>query len=146
MELTESWIQQVDAANGHAQTPPAENENLLRLEEILAKRQLTSFFQPILNLASGQIFSYEALIRGPSDSPLHAPANLFKAAEMGNCLAELERQCRHVALESFVKLQLPGRLFLNVSPECLLQADFRQGETLRLIHQLGLNPSQVMIE
>lgn len=146
MELTEPWIQQVDAANGHAQTLPAENENLLRLEEILARQQLTAFFQPILNLASGQIFGYEALIRGPSDSPLHSPANLFKAAEMGNRLAELERQCRHVALESFIKLQLPGRLFLNVSPECLLQADFRQGETLRLIHRLGLNPSQVVIE
>jgi len=142
MELTEPWIQQDDASNGHA----AENGNLSRLEEILATRQLTSFFQPILNLASGQIFGYEALIRGPSDSPLHSPANLFKAAEMGNRLAELERQCRHVALESYIKQQLPGRLFLNVSPECLLQADFRQGETLRLIHRLGLNPSQVVIE
>ena len=146
MELAEPRIQQVDACNGQEQIPPVENENLLRLEEILARRQLTPFFQPILNLASGQIFGYEGLIRGPSDSPLHSPANLFKAAEMGNRLAELERLCRHVTLESFVKLQLPGRLFLNVSPECLLQPDFRQGETLRLIHQLDLNPSRVVIE
>lgn len=146
MELGEHRTQQVCACNGREQILPAEGESLLRLDEILAKRQLTPFFQPILNLASGQIFGYEGLIRGPSDSPLHSPANLFKAAEMSNRLAELERLCRHVTLESFVKQQLPGRLFLNVSPECLLEPDFRQGETLRLIHQLELNPSRVIIE
>ncbi len=129
-----------------AQPMAKEDENHHRFEEILAERQLTAFFQPIINLSNGQIFGYEGLIRGPSDSPLHAPANLFSVAESYNRLAELERLCRHVTLESFVKLDLPGRLFLNVSPECLLQPDFRQGETLRLIHQLNLNPARVIIE
>ncbi|BCB28313.1 diguanylate phosphodiesterase [Sulfurimicrobium lacus] len=146
MDLAEPRLLQIGPRNGHEQPPASESENLQRLDEILAKRQLTPFFQPILNLASGQIFGYEGLIRGPSDSPLHSPANLFKAAEMGNRLADLERLCRLVTLENFVKQQLPGRLFLNVSPECLLQSDFRQGETLRLIHQLDLNPSRVVIE
>lgn len=149
MELAELRNQQFPCTctSSHQACLLAEDgKNRLRIEEILAKRQLTAFFQPILNLSNGQIFGYEGLIRGPSDSPLHSPANLFKSAEANNLLAELERTCRHVTLESFVKLDLPGRLFLNVSPECLLQPDFRQGETLRLIHQLKLNPARVIIE
>lgn len=149
MELTEARAQQAlfgRACTWQAQTTPEDDEGLQRLEDVLAKRQLTAFFQPILSLSNGQIFGYEGLIRGPSDSPLHAPANLFKTAERHGRLVELERLCRHVTLESFVNLQLPGRLFLNVSPECLCKPDFHEGETLRLIHKLDINPARVIIE
>lgn len=149
MELTEPQAPHAlfgRAGAWQAPATPEDDESQRRLADILAKRQLTAFFQPILNLSNGQIFGYEGLIRGPSDSPLHAPANLFKTAERYNRLAELERLCRHVTLESFVTLQLPGHLFLNVSPECLCQPDFREGETLRLINQLELNPARVIIE
>ncbi|MFA7317853.1 MAG: GGDEF domain-containing protein [Sulfuricella sp.] len=116
------------------------------LDVILAQCKLTAFFQPIVEFSGGRIFGYEGLIRGPADTPLHAPIHLFAAAEALGRLAELERLCRHVVLESFVVQKLPGRLFINVSPECLLQPDFREGETLRLIRRLKLNPSRVIIE
>ncbi|PWB52030.1 MAG: diguanylate cyclase [Nitrosomonadales bacterium] len=116
------------------------------LDAILTQRSLTAFFQPIIEFSGGRIFGYEGLIRGPADTPLHAPIHLFKAAEALGRLAELERLCRHVVVESFAAQQLPGRLFLNISPECLLQRDFREGETLRLLRRLELNPSRVIIE
>ncbi len=116
------------------------------LDAILAQSRLTAFFQPIIEFSGGRIFGYEGLIRGPADTPLHSPIHLFKAAEALGRLAELERLCRHVVLESFVVQKLPGRLFINVSPACLLQPDFREGETLRLIRRLKLNPSRVIIE
>jgi EAL domain-containing protein (putative c-di-GMP-specific phosphodiesterase class I)/GGDEF domain-containing protein len=116
------------------------------LDDILAQRSLTAFFQPIIEFSGGRIFGYEGLIRGPANTPLHAPIHLFKAAENLGRLAELERLCRHVVLERFVAQGLPGRLFLNVSPECLLAPDFREGETLRLIQQLDISPSRVVIE
>jgi len=43
------------------------------LDKILHKRALQPVFQPILNLQDGTVIAYEALIRGPSDSPLHSP-------------------------------------------------------------------------
>lgn len=116
------------------------------LDDILSQRSLTAFFQPIVEFSGGRIFGYEGLIRGPEKTPLHAPVHLFRAAEALGRLAELERMSRHVVLESFVAQRLPGRLFLNVSPECLMQPDFREGETLRLIRRLELNPSRVIIE
>lgn len=116
------------------------------LDSILTQRRLTAFFQPIIEFSGGRIFGYEGLIRGPLNTPLHAPIHLFRAAEALGRLAELERLCRHVVVESFAAQQLPGRLFLNISPECLLQRDFREGETLRLIRRLDLNPNRVVIE
>lgn len=126
-----------------------ENKDIMllqRLNEILVHRQLSALFQPILQMQSGAIIGYEGLIRGPSDSPLHSPLNLFKVARANNLSEEVERLCRRVVLERFAELALPGKLFLNVSPECLLQRDVRHGETLGAIQELGLNPDRVIIE
>ncbi|MCU6501244.1 GGDEF domain-containing protein [Rugamonas sp. A1-17] len=125
-----------------------DDEAVLRahLFDILVRRQLSALFQPIIHMQSGEIIAYEGLIRGPSDSPLHAPMNLFKVARANGLTVEVEHLCRRVVLERFAELGLPGKLFLNVSPECLLQRDARHGETLEYIHQIGINPDRVIIE
>ncbi len=116
------------------------------LQDILAGRKLTALFQPIIQMSSGDIIGYEGLIRGPSDSPLHAPMNLFKVARACGLTLEVEHLCRQVVLERFAELNLPGKLFLNVSPECLLLRNARHGETLEYIAQIGINPERVIIE
>ncbi|MDO8306234.1 EAL domain-containing protein, partial [Herminiimonas sp.] len=117
-----------------------------RLKEVIQHRQLTPLFQPIIRMQSGEIIGYEGLIRGPSDSPLHSPLNLFKVARDCGLSVEVEHLCRRITLEKFAELQLPGRLFLNVSPECLVQPDVKHGETLGYIHEVGINPERVIIE
>ena len=119
---------------------------LARLQEILAKQQLNALFQPIIGMQNAEIIGYEGLIRGPADSPLHAPMNLFKVAKRNNLTVKVEHMCRRVVLESFAKLGLPGKLFLNVSPEALLQPDATHGETLDLIQRLGISPERLIIE
>ncbi|KRB89205.1 GGDEF domain-containing protein [Noviherbaspirillum sp. Root189] len=119
---------------------------LSRLHEILHQRQLTALFQPIINMQRGDIVGYEGLIRGPSDSPLHSPMNLFKVARAHHLSVEVEHMCRRVVLERFAELQLPGKLFLNVSPEMLLQPQARHGETLGYIDEVGIHPDRVIIE
>lgn len=125
---------------------PAENQLLQRLQEIIRLRQLTPLFQPIICIQSGEIIAYEGLIRGPSDSPLHAPLALFKAARACGLGVEVEHLCRRITLEKFAELDLPGKLFLNVSPQCLVQPDVKHGETLGYIHEVGINPGRVIIE
>lgn len=116
------------------------------LQSIIDNCSLTAVFQPIVDMRNSNIMGYEGLIRGPSDGPLHAPIALLQAAEMRGRLFEIERLCRKVTLESFVRLKLTGRLFLNISPECLMAPLFRNGETLKLIHSLGINPDRIIIE
>lgn len=116
------------------------------LGDIIARKDLNALFQPIINMGNGQIVGYEGLIRGPSDSPLHSPLALFKVAEENGLMRELEQACRQVVLQRFVEQDLPGKLFLNVSPGCLLQPVFRDNETLDYINEVGLSPSRVIIE
>lgn len=138
------------AANDRISEPrqPESKDAMLlsRLNEILAGRQLNALFQPIINMQNGEIVGYEGLIRGPSDSPLHSPMNLFKVARANGLSVEVEHMCRRVVLERFAELRLPGKLFLNVSPEMLLQPQARHGETLGYIQEVGINPERVIIE
>ena len=119
---------------------------LNRLREIIDHRQLHAVFQPILNMQGGEIIGYEGLIRGPSDSPLHSPLTLFKVARSHNLTVEVEHLCRSVVLERFAELSLPGKIFLNVSPECLCQPNVRHGETLGYLQEYGIDPNRVIIE
>ncbi|MDD5180673.1 MAG: GGDEF domain-containing protein [Gallionellaceae bacterium] len=116
------------------------------LHEILQQRKLTALFQPMLNLESGEIVGFEGLIRGPANSPLHSPINLFGAAQRHGLSLETEMLSRQIVLETFAQLDLPGCLFLNVSPETLTHPQFRNGRTLDFMTRLGIAPDRVIIE
>lgn len=116
------------------------------LISIIEAQQLTAFFQPIYSTSSNELYGYEALIRGPSDSPLHNPQALFDAALEFGVLSELELVCRKISIARFVDLNLKGKLFLNVSPMVFLQEDHPQGKTLSYLAEHQLKPAQVVIE
>lgn len=121
-------------------------EQLSALSSILSQSGLHSLFQPIISLSERRILGYEALSRGPSNSPLHSPLALFAVARQAGRLSELEIACRESACRRFNEQQLPGKLFLNVSPESLLEAAHQPGRTLQLLADFGIPPSQVVIE
>lgn len=121
-------------------------EQLSALGNILAHGDLSSLFQPIVSLSEQRILGYEALTRGPSNSPLHSPLTLFAVARHAGRLSELEMACRKSACKAFSALGLQGKLFLNVSPESLLDPSHQPGRTLKLLQAFGIPPSQVVIE
>lgn len=121
-------------------------EQLSALSSILTQNGVHSLFQPIVRLSERRILGYEALSRGPSNSPLHSPINLFAVARHAGRLTELEIACRESACRRFSQQKLEGKLFLNVSPESLLEPQYQSGLTLRLLQNLGIPASQVVIE
>lgn len=116
------------------------------LQRILQQQLLSPLFQPIVSLPQRQIIGYEALIRGPSDSPLHSPGKLFESAYQCDLLETLEMSCRDVSIREFSRQQGQGLLFLNVNPLLLLQNDHPSGLTLQLLARYGIDPSSVVIE
>lgn len=128
--------------NGPAVTDPLveELDNILRAEDLIV------LFQPIVAAGDQAIYAYEALIRGPSNSALHSPLNLFDTAGRAARVVDLDLLCRRLAIEAFSRLALPGRLFLNVMPASLLQHDFREGLTRNFLEKVGLSPERVVIE
>lgn len=116
------------------------------LHDIMEQRLLTALFQPIVAFQDGTIYGYEALIRGPSDSILHTPDNLFDTALRSGQLSRLDLLCRQIALQSYKEQGLTGKLFLNINPASLLQPDFKPGLTLQHMADLGIVPEQVVME
>lgn len=116
------------------------------LDNVLEQGNLNAMFQPIVDIKAQQILGYEALIRGPSDSPLHSPVTLFEAGHSHGRLSELDLLCRKVSIKRFNKLALPGKLFLNTCPSVLLELDHPSGETLTTLKQLGISPDDIVIE
>lgn len=116
------------------------------LQEVLQQENVKAHFQPIVHLQTRQIYGYEGLIRGPINTVLHAPTRLFEAATSAGRLTELDFLCRRVVIKRFAQLGLSGRLFINVDPYSLVHDHSRESQTLALIEQAGINPSQVIIE
>jgi len=116
------------------------------LLNIIKNKTITTVFQPIFNVKSKTILGYEALTRGPQKTELHSPDKLFHYATQYNLLSELEILCRDRAITRFVELNLPGKLFLNISPLVLLSKNHPQGETIKFVEQAGLSCDQIVIE
>lgn len=116
------------------------------LDRVVASNLLRTVFQPILGFQTRSYLGFEALIRGPAGSPLEAPSALFEAGARFGLTLELERACREQSLRAFSASGLTGKLFLNVSPQCLEDPVLLNGETLRLLRSLGLAPGNIVLE
>ncbi len=118
----------------------------ISFDRIIKEKNLTVYFQPIVDNHLAEIFAYEALIRGPINSLFHSPMDLFHEATKQGRLVELELLCRTLSIDEFQRLNLPGKLFLNASPETLFQTNFRAGETLKMLKKANLPADRVVIE
>jgi len=135
---TQAGGQLPPGAEGH------EPERLLR--SILAEDRLQARFQPIVDLRTGHIHAFEGLIRGPSDSLLHAPEGLFKVAGQTGQLFALEAACCRTLLRAYARSGFTQKLFLNLSPDSITTAGAGDLIPLALLEELGIAPGGIVIE
>lgn len=93
------------------------------IEAILAARSVSTVLQPIVRMRDRTVVGYEALSRGPNNSPLERPDYLFEAAHSAGRTVEMELLCAELALER-TRGKLPKDVFLtiNLGPDALLRA------------------------
>jgi EAL domain-containing protein (putative c-di-GMP-specific phosphodiesterase class I)/GGDEF domain-containing protein len=116
------------------------------LRAMIAEDRLKPHYQAILDLRSGKMHGFEGLIRGPSDSLLHAPQNLFKVALLTGQLVDLEAACCRVLLRGFHASGQPQKLFLNVSPGSLSDPQIDALFRAEAIREAGFSPDRIVIE
>ncbi|MCP5162555.1 MAG: GGDEF domain-containing protein [Hahellaceae bacterium] len=119
---------------------------ICELEGIIAKDLVCTLFQPLVEAKSGQIFGYEALTRGPHTSDLFSPVLLFDLARSCGLSQPLEFMCIKNAVRNFVRLGLPGKLFLNLSPDCILSRNATPEAFKGLFSGLSLSLNDVVVE
>jgi EAL domain-containing protein (putative c-di-GMP-specific phosphodiesterase class I) len=114
------------------------------LEQILKENRIRSVFQPIINLADGSVFGYEALSRGPIDTRLESADALFSAAAAVGATERLERVCRTCSIAAATDIPSGCYLFLNVSPRELEEQN--AGLSREVFEQSGLAQERVVLE
>lgn len=119
---------------------------LMEFETIMRERSVSSVYQPIVSLADGSVFGYEALARGPESSPLYSPLKLFDVAEQANKVYALDKLTREQAILGCGRLGRHQRIFLNIPAHILHDPAFSPGQTLVLLQQLGLSANNVVFE
>jgi EAL domain-containing protein (putative c-di-GMP-specific phosphodiesterase class I) len=117
-----------------------------RLQDVLLGNQITTVFQPIVELETGVLHGLEALSRGPAGTQQHSPMNLFQAAAATDLVFELDRHCRRRALRTARDLPQPYRLFINVVPASMYDPDFQGTSLIRLLEGFGLSPERIVLE
>lgn len=93
-----------------------------RLRTLISSHQLQSHFQPVAQLADGELYGHEALIRTPPGCEWHNPDELFAAARRAELAIELEIECVRLALNAWSQCGTGGQLFLNLSAGALVTA------------------------
>ncbi len=116
------------------------------LQEVLLADQLSTIFQPVVDLRHGTVLGYEALTRGPAGSVYQMPLRLFEMAERADLVFELDRSCRRRALSSAAQLPKSDKLFVNVYPSAMFDPDFQGAALVRLVEEQGLSPDRVVFE
>ena len=91
------------------------------LARIIDGRAVRAVFQPLIDLASGDVVGFEALARGPAGSMLESPGALFEVAYGIGRVAELDWVCRAAAFQAAARVELDPalRLFVNCEPASL---------------------------
>jgi EAL domain-containing protein (putative c-di-GMP-specific phosphodiesterase class I) len=117
-----------------------------RLFDLVVSRQITSVYEPIVEVESRTVFGYEALARGPQDSELHSPYALFATATEQDLLFQLDCLCRQSGLHGARELPGGTKLFLNVRPTTIHDPAFRAESISKTLEACGLSPSDMVFE
>lgn len=116
------------------------------LQRIIREERIRTLFQPVVCLRTGKVFGFEALSRGPEESPLVFPEALFACAKQCHMLWELEILCRKKAIERSKSFIHDYHLFLNVDPQVLNDAKFQDGFTAEFLRDNQLGKDRIIFE
>jgi EAL domain-containing protein (putative c-di-GMP-specific phosphodiesterase class I) len=115
--------------------------------EFLSSGRMVPSFQPIVDLASGDAWGREALMRGKMGTVEVRGAELVAAAEAHEALFSFDARARAAALETGLTAIPEGEvLSLNMDPRAVLDVQSSLRSTWPVIERLGTEPSRVCLE
>jgi EAL domain-containing protein (putative c-di-GMP-specific phosphodiesterase class I)/GGDEF domain-containing protein/CBS domain-containing protein len=129
-----------------SKAPEYPSELHKQLSKVIENSDIKIVFQPIVSLRDGSVLGYEALSRGPVNTPLQNPDALFGVAMECGLLWDLELLCRTKALESAYESGADIKLFLNVNPYVIHDEKFKNGFTKEYLKNFNIDPENIFFE
>ncbi|MBW7876987.1 MAG: EAL domain-containing protein [Candidatus Cloacimonetes bacterium] len=116
------------------------------LQQIILDEDIKTVYQPMIDSVTGEIFSYEALSRGPEGTEFFNPLFLFEIAKESELLFELDNVCRKRAVDNAVALNPNLKLFINALPTTIHEPSFREQYLKEFLKKYGLKPENLVFE
>jgi EAL domain-containing protein (putative c-di-GMP-specific phosphodiesterase class I) len=122
--------------------------------QVLARQHLFFKYQPIFDLATGQVVAHECLARAKSNQgQCFSGQQLIDAALLMNLTFEFDELARSTCLESLAKLctrvgtvEIPQTFFVNVLPNAIARDPKTLEQNFQQVMELGLRPEQIVFE
>lgn len=122
------------------------------MQKLMRNNALDTFFQPILNVKTGETIAFEAFNRPAVTNVFPNTEEFYEFVGQSNQVFLFECFCRNLSLQRFIERSKGNAdkgnllLFINIHPHVLLDPNYQSGETLQLLDQLGIDPKQIVFE
>jgi len=117
------------------------------ITNMIKNKSFTSYFQPIIELATGEIYGYEALLRGVrDDGEILTPGKILDTAKRGDMLFFLDRAARETALKTAAVKRIDKKVFINFLPTAIYNPQNCLLDTVRWAMQLEFDPKNIVFE
>ncbi|QXH58341.1 putative bifunctional diguanylate cyclase/phosphodiesterase [Pseudomonas maumuensis] len=128
----------------------ATHQTVARVRQALRQDELCLHYQPKVNMRSGQVIGFEALLRWmhPSKGPV-PPGEFLPFVEQTDLIVELGEWVIDQALTQLQQWQLSGRdwsLSVNIAARQLQRGDFAQRLARLLARHPGVSPRRLDLE
>ncbi|AIN59337.1 putative bifunctional diguanylate cyclase/phosphodiesterase [Pseudomonas soli] len=128
----------------------ATHQTVARVRQALRQGELCLHYQPKVNMRSGQVIGFEALLRWmhPSKGPV-PPGEFLPFVEQTDLIVELGEWVIDQALTQLQQWQLSGRdwsLSVNIAARQLQRGDFAQRLERLLARHPGVSPARLDLE
>lgn len=121
-----------------------EQEIICELARIIEQKDITPYFQPIINFSNYSVVGFEALCRPNTATVLSNPEMLFKMALKFGMYEHLELLSWEKALEYSCKYLNDVKLFLNCNP--FFVESGRCQDILNMMYRYGVSPANIVLE
>ena len=127
-------------------------KKIMAMEKIIKNKELQTLYQPILNLESGKNLGYEILNRPFKSSLFPTTEKFYDFIGESDQVCAFEFFCRNLSLQRCSQLirNIPFKrntlLFINMTPQALVELTHQIDELLFLLEQYDLTPNQIVFE
>ena len=127
-------------------------KKIMAMEKIMKKKDLQTFYQPILCMESGENVGYEILNRPIKSTLFPTTEKFYDFIGETDQMFAFEYFCRNLSIQRFSQLlketpcEKNSLIFINIDPQALVDLTHRNAELLLLLQQYGLTPNQIVFE
>ncbi len=121
------------------------SEKCIVITKAIDEKRITPYFQPIMNIRTGEIEAYETLMRIEHNGNMLLAAEFLDLATDIGVISKMDNILMEKTFKKASEINYNGSLFVNISPKALIFSEFIP--TVRsMVKEYNMNPANVIFE